>query len=136
MGDQGREFDNIKVRSDWTSSASFVDSLGGLFSAHALGFQTELDDGTKIISTTNISYGSQWRADNPVRALVGPAYGGVSGSSANDDGNLNYRKGDQVSTVRDFDAAWECALNSQIKKNRGDSGPRSTCFSSERPAYP
>ncbi|WP_265943409.1 DUF1302 domain-containing protein [Dechloromonas sp. A34] len=73
--------------------------VGSLFSAHALGFQTELDDGTKIISTTNISYGSQWRAENPVRALIGPAYGGVSASSANDDGNLNYRKGEQVSSV-------------------------------------
>lgn len=73
--------------------------VGSLFSAHALGFQTELDDGTKIISTTNISYGSQWRAENPLKALIGPAYGGVSGSSANDDGNLNYKKGEQVSSV-------------------------------------
>ncbi|UCV07048.1 DUF1302 domain-containing protein [Dechloromonas denitrificans] len=72
---------------------------GALFSAHALGFQTELEDGTKIISTTNISYGSQWRAASPLKELIGPAYGGVSGSSANDDGNLNYKKGDQVSSV-------------------------------------
>lgn len=73
--------------------------VGAMFSPCILAVQTELDDGTKIVSTTNISYGAQWRAQDPVRALVGPAYGGTSGSSANDDGNLNYRKGDLVSSV-------------------------------------
>lgn len=73
--------------------------VGALFSAHALGYQTELDDGTQVISTTNISYGAQQRAERPLNPLIGPAYGGVSGSSANDDGNLNYKKGDIVSSV-------------------------------------
>ena len=43
--------------------------VGALFSAHALGYQTELDDGTQVISTTNISYGAQQRADRLVPIL-------------------------------------------------------------------
>lgn len=73
--------------------------LGLLVSAQAFGVETELEDGTRISSTTMLSYGAQWRAQRPVGALVGPAYGGVSGSSANDDGNLNYKKNDLVSSV-------------------------------------
>lgn len=73
--------------------------LAALFAQPALAFQTELADGTQVVSTTNISYGAQWRADNALKPLIGPAYGGVSGSSANDDGNLNYSRGDLVSSV-------------------------------------
>lgn len=73
--------------------------VGALFSAPAIGYQTELENGTQIITTTTISYGAQKRAEKPLDALIGPAYGGVSGSSANDDGNLNYKKGDTVSSV-------------------------------------
>jgi hypothetical protein len=72
---------------------------GVLLSTHALAYRTELADGTQLISTTNLSYGAQWRAQDAKRELIGPAYGGTSGSSANDDGNLNYGKGDIVSSV-------------------------------------
>lgn len=70
-----------------------------LLSGHVLALNMELDDGTKIISTTHISWGGQWRANDPLPNLIGPAYGGISGSSANDDGNLNYKKHDMVSNV-------------------------------------
>ena len=89
----------VMAKSHRFAQATIPWMVGALCSAQALGYQTELDDGTQVISTTNISYGAQWRAEGPLKQLVGPAYGGVSGSSANDDGNLNYKKGDLVSSV-------------------------------------
>ena len=70
-----------------------------LCAGQALAYNTELEDGTKLISTTSISWGGQWRANDALAPLYGPAYGGVSGSSGNDDGNLNYKKHDMVSNV-------------------------------------
>lgn len=73
--------------------------LSLLVSGQAMAYETELANGAKLSSTTNLSYGAQWRAQAPLPALIGPAYGGMSASSANDDGNLNYAKGDLVSSV-------------------------------------
>ncbi|HEY2630321.1 MAG TPA: DUF1302 family protein, partial [Usitatibacter sp.] len=70
-------------------------------SAHAITF--DLDNGDRILWTTTVSAGTSWRAENPDVRLLHPnnaslqgISGGVGGNT--DDGDLNFKKGEQFST--------------------------------------
>ena len=78
-----------------------------LASAIALAFAlpaqaADFEVGDFDVSFTSIlSYGAAWRMEDPSLRLIHPGNreGGMAGSSVGDDGNLNFDKGDLVSSV-------------------------------------
>ncbi|HSV71988.1 MAG TPA: DUF1302 domain-containing protein [Methylibium sp.] len=71
-------------------------ALATLAPAHAGEFS--LDNGAQGRWALGMSVGSNWRLRDADRALIMVGNGGLSGSS-HDDGNLNFDKGDDFSTI-------------------------------------
>lgn len=66
-------------------------------SAHAFSFGDK--EGVSGSFDTTISAGASWRAASPKSSLIGRANGGSGPSTNGDDGNLNFDKGDLVSSA-------------------------------------
>lgn len=67
-------------------------------SAQAFEFRSEDGTLTGALDTT-VTVGGMWRAEGRERSLVAIANGGTSRSSNEDDGNLNYDRGDLISAL-------------------------------------
>ena len=67
--------------------------------APAFAFQVELPNGIRATVDTTISYGVSYRAQDRDPSLIGIANGGTSRSVNEDDGNLNFDKGDRFANV-------------------------------------
>src|SRR5688572_17821924 len=70
-----------------------------LGAAPALAFQFNLPGGATATVDTTLSYGYSVRAQERDRSLIGIANGGTSRSVNEDDGNLNFDKGDPFANV-------------------------------------
>lgn len=95
---------NCKVDT-WIKPLALAVSCASAGAVQAMPFQ--LENGWEGEWNTTLSVGSQWRAENQDSALYSAANGALSGKSGGsggsvDAGNLNYDKGDRVSTVAKF----------------------------------
>src|SRR5688572_1853421 len=70
-----------------------------LGAAPALALQFDLGPEAKLTVDTTLSYGYSQRASSRDPALIGQANGGTSRSVNEDDGNLNFDKGDAFASV-------------------------------------
>lgn len=78
-------------------SSGILAAIAGLTaSAHADTFTTE--GGTEVRWSAGTSVGAGWRASNADPALVSVGNGGLAGT-VNDDGNLNFKKGQAISST-------------------------------------
>lgn len=95
---------NSNVRT-WMKPLAVAISCVSAGAVQALPFQ--LENGWEGEWNTTLSVGSQWRAENQDKALYSGANGALLGKSGGtggsvDAGNLNYDKGDRVSTIAKF----------------------------------
>lgn len=97
-----------------------VPALVGLLADNALAMDFELGDGWTGNWTSSISYSSAWRTKDPDSRLYGAANGALvglpngTGSGTTDEGNLNYRKGDQYTSL--------LKLVSEVDLKKGEMG--------------
>ncbi|VVQ15455.1 DUF1302 domain-containing protein [Pseudomonas fluorescens] len=93
---------NNKKISFLSAGVAFAIATMAASPAHSTTF--EFGDGWQGDTSSNLSLASSWRMHNPDKKLVSPATGslvGISGGSGNasiDEGNVNYAKGDAIST--------------------------------------
>ncbi len=74
-------------------------ALALLGAAPAYALQFELDNGVRGSVDTTLSYGVSIRAEDRDPSLIGIANGGTSRSVNEDDGDLNFAKGDRFANV-------------------------------------
>ncbi|PRC91147.1 DUF1302 domain-containing protein [Solimicrobium silvestre] len=87
-----------RVMAQACSVALMALSVGGIsYSSTAFADAFTLDNGDQGQWTADMSLGNTWRTMNANPALYSKPYGGTAGDG-NQDGNLNYGKGDSVST--------------------------------------
>lgn len=70
-----------------------------LAAPQALAFSFGDKEGVSGSFDTTVSAGATWRATSPNASLIGRANGGAGPSTNGDDGNLNFDKGDLVSSA-------------------------------------
>lgn len=91
-----------------TLAASVALALMAAPKAHAFEFTSASGEVTGSFDTT-LSIGGLWRMQDRDRSLIGITNGGAARSVNEDDGNLNYDKGDMVSLA--FKATHDLELN-------------------------
>jgi len=95
-------------------------AIAAAFSGQAFGTDFEVGDGWQGNVLSTFSIGSSWRASNADSQLYGQANGALlgrtNGTGANtiDEGNLNYNKGDQFTTL--------AKLFTEVELKKGDMG--------------
>src|ERR1700674_361921 len=96
----------MKVKRSAPFALNIIASLiGAALVQNALAVDFEVGDSWKGSWTSSLSVGSSWRARNADSRLYGQADGALvgltngTGNNTIDEGNLNYRKGDQFTTL-------------------------------------
>ncbi|PKO90559.1 MAG: DUF1302 domain-containing protein [Betaproteobacteria bacterium HGW-Betaproteobacteria-12] len=95
---------NIQKRSTGLVVSGVAAALAAAFSGQANAVDFEFGDGWTGSWQNSVSLGTAWRANNPDKDLYSAASGahaGLSGGRAPntvDEGNVNYKKGDQFTT--------------------------------------